>query len=48
MLQQLNGKNKIIYKNLFLIAIRELTKKNLFNMKEPFISQLKHYIQLLA
>ena len=47
MLQQLNGENKIIYKNLFLIAIRELTKKNLFNTKEAFISQLKHYITLL-
>ena len=46
MLKKLNDKNKIIYKNLFGIAINEL-KKNINHIKQMLIDKLNFYIKTL-
>ena len=47
MLKKLNDKNKIIYKNLFGIAINELNK-NITPIKQKLIEQLEIYIKTLT
>ena len=47
MLEKLNDKNKIIYKNLFGIAINELNK-NITPIKQKLIEQLQFYIKTLT